>query len=72
MRRIERQPGMVAVIADGGFHETFDHTVIATHADQALAMLAYPTMEEVRQLSAFRYSQNRAILHREMSIGETG
>ena len=68
VRRIERQPGLVTVHADGGFHETFDHAVIATHADQALAMLAYPTMEEVRHLSAFRYSDNRAILHRDTSL----
>ncbi|WP_069095656.1 NAD(P)/FAD-dependent oxidoreductase [Methyloligella halotolerans] len=40
-----------------------DHVVIATHADQALAMLARPTEEERRRLCAFRYSRNETILH---------
>ena len=39
--------------------------VIAAHADQALAMLSDATPEERRLLSCFRYSRNRAILHRD-------
>ena len=37
--RVERYPGGVAVISKGGDRETFEHVVIATHADQALAVL---------------------------------
>jgi uncharacterized protein len=43
--------------------ETFDDVVIASHADQALAMLDEPTPEERRVLGAFRYSRNVAVLH---------
>jgi hypothetical protein len=47
---------------DGGV-ETFDAVVVATHADQALALLDGPTAQERRLLGAFRYSRNEAVLH---------
>ncbi len=40
-----------------------DHVVLATHADEALAVLDAPSEEEREILSAFRYSKNRAVLH---------
>jgi uncharacterized protein len=58
------------VIIEGikGYRESFDHIVIATHADQALKMLAVPTAEETRILSPFQYSKNTAILHHDESF----
>ncbi len=53
------------VLVDG---EAFDHAVIASHADQALNMLAAPTPHESEILSAFRYSRNRVILHRDETL----
>ncbi|CAM3127775.1 NAD(P)/FAD-dependent oxidoreductase [Stackebrandtia soli] len=47
--------------------ETFDAVVVATHADQALALLADPTEAEREVLSAFTYSANRTILHTDVS-----
>ncbi|MFD0987921.1 NAD(P)/FAD-dependent oxidoreductase [Methyloligella solikamskensis] len=44
-----------------------DHVVVAAHADQALGMLAPPSEEERRCLSAFRYSRNEAVLHSDPS-----
>lgn len=41
----------------------FDRIVIATHADQALRLIADPDDDERRLLGAFRYSRNRAVLH---------
>ena len=41
----------------------FDCIVIATHADQALRLLADASDDERRLLGAFRYSRNRAVLH---------
>jgi uncharacterized protein len=41
----------------------FDAVVIATHPDQALALLADPTPDEQAVLGAFRYSTSRAVLH---------
>ena len=40
-----------------------DRVVIATHADQALALLADPSDDEVAALKAFGYSRNLTLLH---------
>jgi predicted NAD/FAD-binding protein len=40
-----------------------DKVVIATHADEALSILANPTPEEKRVLGAFTYSTNTTVLH---------
>jgi hypothetical protein len=61
--QIERRDAGVAV--DG---ERFDRAVVATHADTALALLADPTDDERRVLGAFRYSQNRTVLHTDRSF----
>lgn len=60
-----RTAGGAEVIDALGHRDTFDHVIIATHADQALAMLADPTPEERTLLGAFRYQRNRAILHQD-------
>lgn len=62
--RIERSDAGVAIVA-GGERQTFDACVIATHADDALALLAEPTTAERETLGAFAYTANRAILHRD-------
>ncbi|HEY2354042.1 MAG TPA: FAD-dependent oxidoreductase [Gaiellaceae bacterium] len=43
--------------------ERYDRVVIATHADEALALLEDPTAEERRVLSRFAYTVNEATLH---------
>ncbi|HUV32722.1 MAG TPA: FAD-dependent oxidoreductase [Devosiaceae bacterium] len=54
------------LIADGrGTLRPFDHVVIATHADQALALLDQPDALEARLLAPFGYQTNRAVLHRD-------
>jgi predicted NAD/FAD-binding protein len=50
-------------VSSGGREWRFDHIVIATHADQALRLLADPSPDERQLLGAFRYSRNRAVLH---------
>lgn len=62
-RRISRRPGTVIVEDERGLAQTFDHVVIASHADQALAMLGDPSLEERRLLGAFEYHKNLAVLH---------
>lgn len=64
VRAVVRQAQGVMVITDGG-QEQFDHVVIAAHADSALKMLSTPTADERTLLSAFRYSQNRTVLHQD-------
>lgn len=48
--------------------ETFDHVVIATHSDQALALLADPTAAEREILGAIPYQRNVAVLHTDASV----
>jgi predicted NAD/FAD-binding protein/DUF1365 family protein len=56
-------------ITDGnGQRETFDAVVIATHPDQALAMLAQPSPAHHEVLGAMPYSTNLAQLHTDDSI----
>lgn len=64
-----RRTGEGVVVQDGrGGVERFDHVVIGAHADQALAMLAEPTMQERALLGAFRYSRNLTVLHMDRSL----
>ncbi|MFT4251187.1 MAG: FAD-dependent oxidoreductase, partial [Caulobacter sp.] len=68
VRRIERRPDHVTIEDGTGEVRRFDQVVIAAHADQALAMLAGPSAEETALLGAFRYSRNRAVLHRDQGL----
>ncbi len=53
----------------GGRHETFDHVVVATHADTALRMLGPDASASHRQvLGAFRYERNEVVLHTDASV----
>ncbi|WP_448874322.1 NAD(P)/FAD-dependent oxidoreductase [Desulfobulbus propionicus] len=59
--------GVLVEFADGQ-HQRFDRVVIATHADQALRLLAEPTAEETRLLGAWRYEANSTVLHTDLSV----
>ena len=59
--------GVEIYFADGS-HRHFDQVVFATHADQALALIADPSEAEGNVLSAFRYTTNRAVLHSDKSF----
>ncbi|CUX22077.1 NAD(P)/FAD-dependent oxidoreductase [Agrobacterium deltaense] len=63
VKRIHRLPDGVEITTADGKAVRFDDVVIATHADQALDMLADATRAERRILGAFAYTQNRAVLH---------
>lgn len=63
--RVERDAFGVTVHDARGNRERYDGVVLATHADQALRLLARPTDEEAAVLGAFRYTENRAVLHRD-------
>lgn len=67
VQRIERDAQGVRVFTDGGV-EQFDHVVLATHSDQALALLGRPTPDEQEVLGAIRYQANRAVLHTDTSV----
>lgn len=65
---IRRHADGVTIRAVNGEEQGYDDVVIAAHADQALSMLADASSEERRLLSSFRYSRNRAILHRDPGL----
>ena len=48
--------------------ETFDRVVVATHADQALGLLADASAVEKEDLGAITYSVNETWLHRDSSV----
>jgi uncharacterized protein len=54
VRQVSRSSDGVAVTDASGETARFDHVVFATHADQALAMLADPSAEERALLGAFQ------------------
>lgn len=56
------------VLTENGEPETFDRVIIATHADEALAMLAAPDHDQQRLLKAFGYQKNLATLHTDPSV----
>lgn len=60
VRRIEQG---VELALTNGTRRRVDEVIIASHADQALAMLADPSPREISLLSPFRYQKNTAILH---------
>jgi predicted NAD/FAD-binding protein len=67
VRAVRRVSGGVQITtADGS--QIFDAAVIATHPDQALAMLATPSPAEQSVLGAMPYSTNHAQLHTDESV----
>lgn len=51
----------------GPVHQ-FDHAIVATHSDEALALLTDPDPLEAKVLGAMRYQPNRAVLHTDASL----
>ena len=48
--------------------ERFDQVVLATHADQSLALLERPSNDEQALLGAIRFQANRAVLHTDTRV----
>ena len=63
VRAVRRYPDGAEVRDASGQTYQFDAVVIATHPDQALALLAPATAAEREVLGAFRYTPNPALLH---------
>ena len=63
VRSITRTDRGVSLTVEGEAPHLVEAVVVATHADDALAMLADPSASERRALSAFRYSMNPTVLH---------
>ena len=68
VRQIERLPDKVRIEAEGCESEEFDEVVLATHSDQALALLADSSEPEREILGAIPYQRNEAVLHTDRSL----
>jgi predicted NAD/FAD-binding protein len=68
VRSVLRTSSGVEIRDDADTPHRVDHVVIATHADQALRLLAKPTEAEREVLEPFRYSDNEAWLHTDSTV----
>lgn len=68
IRKVWSESGKAMLETTSGEKHAFDHIVLASHADQSLAMLADATEEEKRILGAFTYQKNQAFLHSDESV----
>jgi uncharacterized protein len=65
---IDRSPYGVVVHDSHGGTETYDHVVIASHSDQALAMLSDASAAECAILGDLGYAPNVVYLHRDVRL----
>ncbi|HUZ56233.1 MAG TPA: FAD-dependent oxidoreductase [Streptosporangiaceae bacterium] len=68
VRAVRRAGGGVEVTDANGEAGWFDAAVVATHPDQALAVLAAPALAEREVLGAFSYSTSEVALHTDESL----
>jgi uncharacterized protein len=66
--RIERGDAGVFVTDSHGHTQIYDQAILATHTDQALAMLGEATSAERDILSAIPYGPNQVYLHRDARL----
>jgi len=69
VEKVIRAPGKpVTLRFKDGREQVFDQAVIATHSDQALAMLEQPTQLEREILGAIPYRDNDVVLHTDSKL----
>ena len=68
VQSVTRHPTHVSIKSAGQEAERFDHVVIATHSDQALAILTDPSAQERAILGALPYQANETVLHTDDTI----
>ncbi len=68
VRTVTRQDDFVEVCTCDGAPRRFDAVILATHADQALALLSDPSAQEKDLLGAWSYSENPTVLHTDCSV----
>ncbi|MEI6107371.1 MAG: FAD-dependent oxidoreductase [Opitutae bacterium] len=66
--QVRREPAGVQITTADGATTRFDQAILACHGDEALRLLADPTPEETRLLSAFHYQANVATLHTDTTV----
>ncbi|MFE7267320.1 NAD(P)/FAD-dependent oxidoreductase [Streptomyces sp. NPDC057592] len=68
VRTVLRHADGVDVRTNDGTTVSYDHVVVATHADQALRLLGDATPDEKEVLGTFRYSRNTTLLHTDTTL----
>jgi len=68
VKQIARKNDCVELTLSAGNTEQFDHVLLATHSDQALALLNDASQAEKEILSAIPYQENLAVLHTDSSL----
>ncbi|GAA1317169.1 NAD(P)/FAD-dependent oxidoreductase [Pseudonocardia xinjiangensis] len=68
VRALVRRADGIEIRDDAGGLHRADRVVVATHPDQALALLAEPSAAERAVLGAFTYSRNETWLHSDTSV----
>ncbi len=65
---VTRRVDHVEIVAGGREAERYDQVIIATHSDQALALLSDPSERESELLGAIPYQENEAVLHTDSTL----
>jgi uncharacterized protein len=68
VREVSRHPDHIEVTPASGESQRFDEVVLATHSDQALALLRDATDREHAVLGAVPYQVNEAVLHTDVRM----
>jgi predicted NAD/FAD-binding protein len=68
VKKIIRKVDGVELSLASGNTERFDHVVMATHSDQALALLSDASGAEKEILGSIPYQENLAVLHTDSSV----
>ena len=68
VEQIRRSGSQVVVKARGAEPARFDAVFLACHSDQALGLLADPSVAEREVLGAIRYQRNSAVLHTDTRV----
>ncbi len=58
----------IIVETKGGEKQIFDHVIMACHADEALQLIDKPTKDETDILGAFKYQDNKIVVHGDKSF----
>lgn len=67
VEHVRRGADAVEVTVAGETHR-YEQVVLATHGDEALALLADPSPAEADVLGAFRFQHNQTVLHTDASV----
>lgn len=68
IENVVRDGNGITVSFRDGRRQEFSKVVLATHADQALNLLADPTPEERSALGVWSYQKNKTVLHTDASV----